>query len=61
MHNGVFRTVVLALIALPAFKRDGHRLFADFDGRALWGKEVEQFLAQIGFMAAAGSGGASQP
>ncbi|MHB8773082.1 MAG: alpha/beta hydrolase family protein [Syntrophales bacterium] len=50
------------LVALPAFKRDGHGLFADFEGRAIWVKEVEQFLAQIGFAAAAGSaGGASQP
>ncbi len=49
------------LVALPAFKRDGHGLFADFEGRALWVKEMEQFLTQIGFTAPAGSGGASQP
>jgi hypothetical protein len=37
------------LIALPAFKRDGHGLFADFEGRALWVGEVERFLSEIGF------------
>ncbi|MHB8910331.1 MAG: alpha/beta hydrolase family protein [Syntrophales bacterium] len=37
------------LIALPPFKRDGHTLFADFEGRAFWVGEVEKFLSEIGF------------
>jgi dienelactone hydrolase len=36
------------LVALPPFKRDGHGLFADFEGRALWVGAVEKFLSQIG-------------
>ncbi len=45
------------LIALPPFKRDGHTLFADFEGRALWAGEVEKFLSEIGFAATAGKRG----
>ena len=41
-------------IALPPFKKDGHGLFADFEGRAIWVGEVDRFLAQIGFAAGAG-------
>ena len=41
------------LIALPPFKKDGHGLFADYEGRSIWVKEVEKFLSQIGFVAAA--------
>ena len=41
------------LIALPPFKRDGHSLFSDFEGRSLWVGEVEKFLSQIGFVLAA--------
>lgn len=37
------------LLALPPFKRDGHRLFHDFSGRSIWVPEVEKFLSQIGF------------
>ena len=36
-------------VALPAFKKDGHGLFADFEGRAIWVGEVDKFLSQIGF------------
>ncbi|MHB9099469.1 MAG: serine aminopeptidase domain-containing protein [Syntrophales bacterium] len=41
------------LIALPPFKKDGHGLFADSEGRSLWVGEVEKFLAEIGFAPAA--------
>lgn len=41
------------LVALPPFKRDGHSLFYDVDGRPLWVGEVEKFLLQIGFASAA--------
>jgi len=40
------------LIALPPFKRDGHSLFSDFEGRSIWVGEVEKFLSQIGFVLA---------
>jgi dienelactone hydrolase len=39
------------LIALPPFKKDGHGLFADYEGRSIWVKEVDKFLSQIGFVA----------
>ena len=42
------------LLALPPFKKDGHGLFADIDGRAIWVGEVDKFLAQIGFAIGAG-------
>ncbi len=42
------------LVALPAFKRDGHGLFTDFEGRAAWVGEVDRFLTQIGFVSGAG-------
>jgi dienelactone hydrolase len=45
------------LIALPPFKKDGHGLFADFEGRAIWVGEVEKFLSQIGFVPSAGKKG----
>ena len=35
-------------LALPPFKKDGHGLFADFEGRAIWVGEVDKFLSQIG-------------
>jgi dienelactone hydrolase len=38
------------LITLPPFKKDGHSLFSDFEGRAIWVGEVEKFLSQIGFV-----------
>jgi len=38
------------LIALPPFKKDGHSLFSDFEGRSIWVGEVEKFLSQIGFV-----------
>jgi dienelactone hydrolase len=38
------------LIALPPFKKDGHKLFADFEGRSIWIREVDKFLSQIGFV-----------
>ena len=41
------------LVALPPFKKDGHGLFADFEGRALWVGEVDKFLSEIGFLSAA--------
>jgi dienelactone hydrolase len=41
------------LIALPPFKKDGHSLFSDFEGRSIWVAEVERFLSQIGFVSAA--------
>lgn len=41
------------LIALPSFKKDGHSLFSDFEGRSIWVGEVEKFLSQIGFVLAA--------
>ena len=41
-------------IALPAFKKDGHGLFADLEGRAIWVGEVDKFLTQIGFATTAG-------
>jgi len=47
MNNGQAR-----LIALPPFKKDGHKLFADFEGRSIWIREVDKFLSQIGFVAA---------
>jgi dienelactone hydrolase len=34
-------------VALPAFGRDGHRVFGSADGRALWQPPVEKFLATI--------------
>jgi len=34
-------------VALPAFGRDGHRVFAAADGRALWQPPVEKFLAKL--------------
>jgi dienelactone hydrolase len=34
-------------VALPAFGRDGHRVFGSADGRALWQPQVEKFLAAI--------------
>lgn len=37
------------LIALPPFKKDGHGLFSDFEGKSIWVGEVEKFLSQIGF------------
>lgn len=40
------------IIALPPFKKDGHRLFSDFEGRSIWVGEVEKFLSQIGFVLA---------
>jgi len=40
------------LIALPPFKKDGHGLFSDFEGRSLWVGDVEKFLSQIGFVSA---------
>ena len=50
------------LVALPPFKRDGHGLFGDFEGKAIWAPEVDKFLAQIGFAAADGNKNtASQP
>ena len=49
------------LVALPAFKRDGHRLFGDFEGRAIWVKEVDTFLLQIGFAAATGRSASDAP
>ena len=41
------------LITLPPYKKDGHSLFSDFEGRSLWVGEVERFLSQIGFVSAA--------
>jgi dienelactone hydrolase len=41
-------------LALPPFKRDGHGLFADFEGRSIWVGEVDKFLSQIGFEIKAG-------
>ncbi len=41
-------------LALPPFKKDGHGLFADFDGRAIWVGEVDKFLSQIGLATGAG-------
>src|SRR5262245_46382752 len=35
-------------VALPAFGRDGHRVFGSADGRALWQPPVEKFLATVG-------------
>ena len=49
------------LVALPAFKRDGHGLFADFEGRAIWVGEVDKFLLQIGFAAATGRSAPEAP
>ena len=40
------------LIALPPFKKDGHGLFADVEGRSLWVGDVEKFLAENGFVSA---------
>jgi dienelactone hydrolase len=34
-------------VALPAFGRDGHRVFGAVDGRALWQPPVEKFLAKL--------------
>ncbi len=42
------------LLALPPFKKDGHSLFAHFEGRSIWVPEVEKFLSQIGFEAGSG-------
>lgn len=41
-------------LALPPFKKDGHGLFADFEGRSIWVGEVEKFLSQIGFATGTG-------
>jgi dienelactone hydrolase len=43
------------LVALPPFKKDGHELFADFEGRAIWVGEVDTFLSQIGFSTGPGA------
>jgi dienelactone hydrolase len=40
------------LISLSPFKKDGHSLFSDFEGRLIWVGEVEKFLSQIGFVLA---------
>lgn len=40
-------------VALPPFKKDGHGLFSDFEGRSFWVGEVDKFLSQIGFVLAA--------
>jgi len=45
--------------ALPPFKRDGHGLFADVDGRAIWAGDVDAFLSEIGFTTTAGGKGSS--
>jgi dienelactone hydrolase len=34
-------------VALPAFGKDGHRVFGAADGRALWQPPVETFLATV--------------
>ncbi len=49
------------LVALPPFKRDGHRLSGDFEGRTIWVKEVDTFLLQIGFAAATGGSASDAP
>jgi dienelactone hydrolase len=41
-------------LALPPFKKDGHGLFGDGEGRTIWVGEVDKFLSQIGFATKAG-------
>jgi dienelactone hydrolase len=42
------------LFALAPFKKDGHGLFADFEGIAIWVGEVDKFLSLIGIATGAG-------